>query len=53
MCHGDVAIMSMAWDEREQSYTAKFDVEKQCRNFDKIASWTKEHQTGWWPPPPA
>lgn len=49
MCHGDVGMMSMNWDENQDGYTAKFDVEKKCRNFDKIKNWTKAHQTGWWP----
>jgi hypothetical protein len=49
MCHGDVGMMSMNWDENLDGYTAKFGVEKKCRNFDKIKNWTKAHQTGWWP----
>jgi hypothetical protein len=49
MCHGDVGLMSMNWDLDMEGYTAKFGVQKTCRNFDKIKAWTKEHQTGWWP----
>ena len=52
MCHGDLDIMSMNWLPEQQMYTAQFDVIKQCRNFDLIKEWTREHQTGWWPQHP-
>ena len=44
MCHGDVGFMSMDYDEKHDDYYAKFGVVKQCRNFDKIRKWAKEHQ---------
>lgn len=49
MCHGDADIMSMTWLPDRKMYTAQFDVIKQCRNFEMLKTWTKKHQTGWWP----
>ena len=50
MCHGDVGIMSMDWDENHHAYTAKFNIWKQCRKFDLIVDWMEEHQTTTWKP---
>ncbi|KAH7369675.1 hypothetical protein BKA65DRAFT_544407 [Rhexocercosporidium sp. MPI-PUGE-AT-0058] len=43
-CHGDVGIMSLGWDAEGEAYTAIFETERQCRNFEMIREWTKEHQ---------
>ncbi|KAH9222238.1 hypothetical protein DL95DRAFT_402213 [Leptodontidium sp. 2 PMI_412] len=43
-CHGDVGIMSLGWDATGEAYTAIFETERQCRNFELIREWTKKHQ---------
>ncbi|PVH87832.1 hypothetical protein DL98DRAFT_566246 [Cadophora sp. DSE1049] len=43
-CHGDVGIMSLGWDAEGESYTAIFETKRQCRNFERIREWTREHQ---------
>ena len=36
--------MSLGWDENEEAYTAIFETDKQCRRFDLIQDWVKQHQ---------
>ncbi|KAH7382980.1 hypothetical protein BKA64DRAFT_174163 [Cadophora sp. MPI-SDFR-AT-0126] len=43
-CHGDVGIMSLGWDAEGEAYTAIFETKRQCRNFEMIREWTREHQ---------
>jgi hypothetical protein len=44
MCHADVSIMGLVWNDQAQQYNADFAVTKQCRNFDAIHTWAKNRE---------
>jgi hypothetical protein len=46
MCHGDISLYVIRWNERDQFVRAHFDTERTCRNFDKIQSWANDRFVG-------
>ena len=43
MCLSDVNIGPVGWNATTEKYIAEWDGVKECRNFDKIHQWAKEH----------
>lgn len=50
LCHADVSVMTVGWNEKQQAFNADFAVTKQCRNFDVIHNWAKNRQAKFTPP---
>lgn len=46
MCHGDVSLYVVHWNERSHFARAHFDTERTCRKFDKIQSWANDRFIG-------
>ncbi|QDS76510.1 hypothetical protein FKW77_005690 [Venturia effusa] len=44
MCHVDVSVMSLEWNEGLEDYIADFAVVRQCRNFEVVKAWAKERE---------
>lgn len=38
-CHGDTSVMSLLWNPMQGMYNAKFNVTKECRDWDAIHDW--------------
>ncbi|MCJ1360353.1 MAG: hypothetical protein MMC33_010358 [Icmadophila ericetorum] len=43
-CHGDVSIVTFDWVEHQHDPFPNFLVNRECRNWDSILDWAKEHQ---------
>ncbi|KAL7941544.1 hypothetical protein V8C42DRAFT_348667 [Trichoderma barbatum] len=43
MCLSDVNIGPVGWNTTTETYIAEWDGVKECRNFDNIHQWAKEH----------
>lgn len=50
LCHADVSVMTVGWNEKQQAYNANFAVTKQCRNFEAIHNWAKNREAKFKPP---
>ncbi|KAJ8117421.1 hypothetical protein OPT61_g1377 [Boeremia exigua] len=50
LCHADVSVMTVGWNEKQQACNADFAVTKQCRNFDAIHNWAKAREAKFPPP---
>jgi hypothetical protein len=50
LCHADVSVMSLSWNEKQEAFNANFAVTKQCRNFDAIHNWAKNREAKIKPP---
>lgn len=44
MCLGDVSIGPVGWEESSLTYVAENEPTKECRNFDKIHKWARDHE---------
>lgn len=51
LCHSDVSIMSLVWNEQLHDYNASFAVKKQCRNFEVVHNWAKNREAKITPQP--
>ncbi|EED17228.1 conserved hypothetical protein [Talaromyces stipitatus ATCC 10500] len=62
MCQADISLVTWQWVDRQELPFANFDVKHECRNWDSILEWTKNHQAAasaivrppekTWPPHP-
>lgn len=43
MCHGDLAIHTYSWEDIQLVPYPNFKVEHECKNWDAIMDWTKQH----------
>ncbi|KAK4090436.1 hypothetical protein Purlil1_5108 [Purpureocillium lilacinum] len=43
MCHGDVSLHTYQWKEDYRWPWPSMQTEHQCRNWDKLMDWSKEH----------
>ena len=43
MCHGDIAIETYRWKADRLPPWPIFHIEHECRNWDSILQWAKEH----------
>ncbi|KAJ4144820.1 hypothetical protein LMH87_003690 [Akanthomyces muscarius] len=50
LCHADVSVMTVGWNEKQQAFSANFAVTKQCRNFEAIHNWAKNREASFKPP---
>lgn len=50
LCHADVTVMTVGWNEKQQAFNANFAVTKQCRNFEAIHNWAKNREAKFKPP---
>ncbi|MCJ1251143.1 hypothetical protein MMC30_008374 [Trapelia coarctata] len=44
MCHSDISLVTFDWVDDELLPNANFHVKHECRNFEAIRGWAKEHQ---------
>lgn len=62
MCQADISLVTWQWVDRQELPFANFNVKHECRNWDSILEWTKNHQAAAsaivrppekpWPPQP-
>ncbi|KAK1993872.1 hypothetical protein LX36DRAFT_537726, partial [Colletotrichum falcatum] len=43
ICNGDIAIITYDWRKGHKLPWPNFKVEHECKNWDKILRWSKEH----------
>jgi Mycotoxin biosynthesis protein UstYa len=43
MCHADVASLSWQWSERNEGIRVFSDVVHECKDFDAVLQWGKQH----------
>ena len=44
LCHADVSVMSLEYNDEQQAFNANFDVIKQCRDFDVYMTGRKREK---------
>lgn len=43
ICHGDISIVTFDWVEGQCDPYPNFHVNRECRNWDSIFQWAKDH----------
>lgn len=46
MCHGDISLVTFNWVAGEHDPFSDFNVNRECRDWDRILDWAKAHHTG-------
>jgi len=44
MCHGDLTPITFEWNDELSTYLAHHSTQHECRNFEKIFSWSKQRK---------
>jgi len=44
MCHADISLLTWKWADVQEPPFADFHIKHECRNWDNILEWTKQHQ---------
>lgn len=43
MCKGDVSLVTFDWVDEDRAPKPNFEIQHECRNWEKIDKWTTEH----------